>query len=79
MNVFFDLTSFLFVYLSLDTNKLNGEIPDGIGLLTDLDVLLLNNNELNGAIPGNFSMLSNLCKFNRPPQSQRILSITQRS
>jgi len=46
--------------LDLSCNKLTGEIPEGLGLLSKILVLNLSHNQLIGPIPVNFSNLMNL-------------------
>ena len=44
----------------LDNNQLTGEIPSGIGNLTNLRWCYLNNNQLTGEIPSGVGNLTNL-------------------
>ncbi|KAL4559895.1 hypothetical protein LXL04_032041 [Taraxacum kok-saghyz] len=46
--------------LDLSCNKLSGEIPKELGLLTQLHALNLSHNQLTGPIPVNFSNLANI-------------------
>ncbi|XP_057815506.2 putative leucine-rich repeat receptor-like serine/threonine-protein kinase At2g24130 isoform X2 [Cryptomeria japonica] len=47
-------------YLALDSNKIEGIIPSGIGNLTKLTMLNLSSNYFSGTIPSTLSKLSNL-------------------
>ena len=49
--------------LSLDSNRLTGEIPAELGNLTSLEVLGLNNNQLTGEIPAELGNLANLTRL----------------
>jgi hypothetical protein len=44
----------------LGDNALTGNLPSEIGLLTDLQFLILNNNRLSGPLPNEILMLTNL-------------------
>ena len=46
--------------MSLSYNQFSGEIPEGIGNLTNLEVLLLHNNQLSGTIPESICNLEKL-------------------
>jgi hypothetical protein len=48
--------------LFLDTNKLNGQIPNCFGHLTQLRQLYLFQNQLTGTVPNDLQSLSRLCK-----------------
>ena len=50
--------------LILETNQLSGEIPDGLGALTNLATLNLGSNRLRGEIPAGLGNLTNLTELN---------------
>ncbi|KAJ9561048.1 hypothetical protein OSB04_006208 [Centaurea solstitialis] len=50
----------LMVGLDLSCNRLTGEIPEELGLLTQIHALNLSHNQLYGPIPVNFSNLANI-------------------
>ena len=49
--------------LILETNQLSGEIPDGLGALTNLATLNLGSNRLRGEIPAGLGNLTNLTEL----------------
>jgi Leucine-rich repeat (LRR) protein len=49
--------------LDLLNNALTGSVPSEIGLLTDLQVLLLGRNQLDGRLPSELYRLEHLCKL----------------
>jgi hypothetical protein len=51
------------IVLDLDNNSLTGSIPAEIGLLTNLQFLLLNRNELSSSIPSQLENMDQLRKF----------------
>uniref|UniRef100_A0A0D9XTC3 Receptor kinase-like protein Xa21 n=1 Tax=Leersia perrieri TaxID=77586 RepID=A0A0D9XTC3_9ORYZ len=51
-------------YLSIETNKISGNVPRDIGNLINLESLLFNNNSLTGSLPSSLTKLKNLHRLN---------------